>query len=180
MLRGMSTAHRQDQPSLFYFAYGSNLHPLRLARRLAAPRLVGTVRLEGWVIDFDKRGRDGSGKCRIAAGDGCVHGAVYVLTHAELARLDAIEGVGAGYERIELELPGLGPAATYVAMPGWTEAGLEPYDWYLSIVLAGAAFHRLPTVYRAALAGRPARADPDPTRAATHAALLDELRAYPA
>jgi gamma-glutamylcyclotransferase len=180
MLRAMSTARRHDLPYLHYFAYGSNLHPLRLARRLAAPRLVGTARLEGWVIDFDKRGRDGSGKCRIAAGDGCVHGAVYALTCADLARLDAIEGVGAGYERIELELPGLGPAATYVAMSGWTGVGLEPYDWYLSIVLAGADFHRLPTAYRAALAARPTRADPDPARAAAHAALLEELRAHPA
>jgi gamma-glutamylcyclotransferase (GGCT)/AIG2-like uncharacterized protein YtfP len=163
-----------------YFAYGSNLHPLRLARRLVAPRLVGSARLDGWVLDFAKRGRDGSGKCRIVPGLGCVHGALYALDAADKRRLDAIEGVGRGYACAWVELPRFGRVSTYVAMPGATSPALLPFDWYLGIVLAGAEFHGFPASYRSALADRPTLPDPDPARAAEHALLLATLRAAPA
>lgn len=165
---------------LRYFAYGSNLHPLRLMRRLENPRLVGTARLDGWVIDFDKRGRDGSGKCSIAPGTGCVYGAVYALSAADKTRLDIIEGVGAGYECIEVELPGSDRASTYVAMPQARSPGLAPFEWYLQLVVAGADFHGFPAAYRAGLVARHAVPDPDPARAAEHARLAADLRAWPA
>ena len=162
-----------------YFAYGSNLHPARLAARLAAPRLLGTARLESHDLRFHKRGRDGSGKCSIVPGNGCVHGAVYALDTADQRALDHIEGVGAGYASIVIELPGVGPASTYVATADAIDDTLQPFDWYLGLVVAGARFQRFPGVYLRALGAISARPDPDPARAQENARLLDTLGPYP-
>ena len=158
-----------------YFAYGSNLHPARLGARLTAPRLLGIARLDAHVLRFHKRGRDGSGKCSIAPGRGCVHGALYALDVADKQALDRIEGVGAGYASIDVELAGNGVASTYVAMADAIDDSLEPFDWYLALVIAGARFQGFPADYLAALGAVSARPDPDPARAREHARLLAAL-----
>ena len=83
-----------------------------------------------------------------------------------------------GYASAEGELPGFGPASTYVAMPDAIAPGLAPFDWYVDLVLAGAEFHGFPDAYRAALAAQCSIPDPDSARAAMHAALLAELRRH--
>jgi len=178
---GARTAELGDQaaPFLLYFAYGSNLHPARLAARLATPRLLGTARLDGHGLRFHKRGRDGSGKCSIVPGSACVHGAVYALDAADKLALDDIEGVGTGYASVEVDLPGFGTASTYVALPGAVDDALQPFDWYLAHVVAGARFQRFPADYLAALGAVVARPDPDPTRAHAQAQLLAALARHP-
>jgi hypothetical protein len=42
---------------IHYFAYGSNLHPLRLQERVPSAALLGWTHLHGWELRFDKRGR---------------------------------------------------------------------------------------------------------------------------
>lgn len=165
--------------SIRYFAYGSNLHPARLAARLAAPRLLGTARLDAHILRFHKRGRDGSGKCSLLPGSGCVHGALYALDAADKQALDHIEGVGTGYASIDIELPGIGVASTYVAMPDAIDDTLQPFDWYLGLVLAGARFQRFPGAYLDALEAITAQPDPDPARAGEHARLLATLARHP-
>lgn len=176
---GTTGADGRPSAAVLYFAYGSNLHPARLAARLAAPRLLGTTRLDAHVLRFHKRGRDGSGKCSIAPGRGRVHGALYALDAADKHTLDHIEGVGAGYASIVIELPGVGPASTYVAMDDAIDDTLQPFDWYLALVIAGARFQRFPAAYLRALGAIAARPDPDPARAQEHAQLLATLARYP-
>lgn len=166
-------------PALLYFAYGSNLHPARLDARLTAPQLVGTAVLEACTLRFNKRGRDGSGKGTIAPAADCVHGVVYALHRDDKQRLDAIEGLGAGYDERVVDLPGYGPAHTYVAARDALDDTLLPYDWYLTLVLAGARFHRFPAPYLARLEQVVTMPDPDPLRAAEHARLLARIAAYP-
>lgn len=161
--------------SIRYFAYGSNLHPARLGARLAAPRLLGTARLDAHVLRFHKRGRDGSGKCSIEPGRGCVHGALYALDATDKRALDEIEGVGVGYASVEVELAGSGVASTYVAMADAIDDSLAPFDWYLALVIAGARYQRFPADYVDALRAIAARPDPDPARAREHARLLATL-----
>lgn len=169
----------QAAAPILYFAYGSNLHPARLAARLASPRLLGAARLDEHVLRFHKRGRDGSGKCSIEPGDGCVHGALYALEAADKRALDRIEGVGAGYASTFVELPGAGAVSTYVAMADAIDDTLLPFDWYLGLVVAGARFQRFPQAYLRALASVATRPDPDAARAGEHARLLATLAQSP-
>jgi len=165
----------QAAADILYFAYGSNLHPARLAARLASPRLLGATRLDDHVLRFHKRGRDGSGKCSIEPGSGCVHGALYALAPSDKGTLDRIEGVGAGYASTLVELPGKGAVSTYVAMADAIDDSLLPFDWYLDLVLAGARFQRFPEAYLRALCSIATRPDPDEARAQEHARLLASL-----
>lgn len=165
--------------TVLYFAYGSNLHPLRMAERLADPRLLGAASLPGWTRVFDKRGRDGSGKCSIVQADDMLHGALYTLTPADKARLDVIEGRGTGYDTLEVEMPGVGTASTYVARADARASGLAIFDWYLGLVVAGAHHLRFPAACIARLRALPSVPDPDHERAAAHARLLAACATMP-
>lgn len=84
----------------FYLAYGSNLHPLRLVRRVPSARLVGTVPLPGYRLAFHKRGMDGSAKCDLELADesgSLAYGAVYSVAAQDIHGLDRLEDLGAGY-----------------------------------------------------------------------------------
>lgn len=157
-----------------YFAYGSNLLPRRLHARVAIAADLGGCPLWGWRLCFHKRGRDGSGKGDIVRGsaDDVVHGAVYVLDDAARRELDRIEGVGHGYRIESLELAAHGSAFCYVAEAAHIDAGLTPFDWYLSLVRAGARVRGASAAYLADLDRIPTQRDPDPQRAEAAWALL--------
>ena len=163
---------------LLYFAYGSNLHPLRLGERVPSARLLETARLAGHALRFHKRGRDGSAKCNAlwtGVGRDVVLGALYRLPAAERARLDRFEGAGNGYDRHEVVVEGAaGPLAafTYLAVSGAVDETLRPFDWYRDLVAAGARRQALPAAYVARVEAVMAIADPDEARALEHARLL--------
>lgn len=147
-----------------YAAYGSNLHPLRLSRRVASARLLGAAFLPGWSLHFHKRSADESGKCNIQRGSAGVHFAVYDMSRADRLILDGIEGVGSGYELVKLEIPGFGECFSYTASESHIDDRLQPYDWYRALVLAGARALGFPKDYVAGIAGTRARRDPDARR----------------
>jgi gamma-glutamylcyclotransferase (GGCT)/AIG2-like uncharacterized protein YtfP len=160
---------------MLYFAYGSNLHAERLRRRVPSRLRVAVGRLDGYGLAFDKRGRDGSGKCTLTPGGAGVWGLVYRMDPAEQGRLDAAEGLGAGYERCRLEvttLDGTRTVQSYIAPRHHRAGELAAFDWYLDLVLAGARAAPLPPDYCARLACTPTRPDPDRARVEAHRALL--------
>lgn len=157
-----------------YLAYGSNMLSARLRERAGSACPLGTALLDGWVLGFGKRGRDGSGKCTIAAAaDRHVYGVVYEMTVADKARLDAVEGLGRGYDERVLVLADYGATRCYVAAPAWIDASLRPFDWYRALVVAGARQHRLPAPYVARLEAAATLSDPDRARAGRHLALIE-------
>jgi len=134
-------------------AYGSNLHPVRLAERCPSARLVGTGLLPGWRLAFQKRSTDRSGKCDAIRtgnpGEG-IWVAVYEIPEDEKAALDAAEGLGKGYheEEIEIEVSGAKiRGSLYVADQAAIDPKLRPYDWYKAMVLLGAEYHSFPVDY---------------------------------
>lgn len=162
-----------------YFAYGSNLHPLRLAQRAPSCRAVAVGWLPGHALRFHKRGHDGSGKCNVAwtgrAADR-VWGVVYALDGSELVILDRIEGER--YRRRQLTVcTRRGPlaAATYVARPEHTDDRLLPYRWYRTLVACGARLHGLPPSWIARIDAVAERSDPDRRRALHHLRLALEV-----
>jgi hypothetical protein len=130
-----------------YFAYGSNMNPLRVqARGLRAVGMRG-ARLHDVRLTFDKSAADhpNSGHAALAYAPGeSVEGVLYDLAEpAEILKMDLYERTPINYSR---ELVHLTLAGTVV--PGWTyfanravlRRGLRPSRSYLGHLLAGAPY----------------------------------------
>ena len=162
---------------LTYFAFGSNMLTERLVRRCPSASPLGPAVLDDHALTFSKIGREGSGKATITERPGAkVFGVAFTLDPDELSLLDAFEGKGRGYDRIDdftVRLLADGTpisACTYKAPPAFCDPALLPFDWYHALVIAGARQHGLPADYIDALAAAPYRADPEPSRNATREA----------
>lgn len=169
------TAHK----TLKYFAYGSNMHPLRLRRRTPSCTPLTVAKLTGHVLRFHKRGQDGSGKCNIfATGRALDHviGVVYTLDVGEKPLLDLAEGLGGGYDEATLQVVA-GETEhmvfCYRAQPSYIDDSLRPFAWYKALVLAGSQAHGLPTSYVEQIRAWSAIDDPDPARTARHLRILE-------
>lgn len=160
-----------------YFAYGSNMHPLRLGLRTPTCRALGTASIARHSLRFHKRSDTlghVSGKCDAfytgRAGD-VIYGVLYEVHVRERRHLDEAEGAGGGYHGVDLSVTLAGEAReayTFVADTDWIDESLSPYDWYVAIVSSGARIHGLPMEYQARLRSIPSVSDPDRERAAHH------------
>ncbi|MCP5419289.1 MAG: gamma-glutamylcyclotransferase [Gammaproteobacteria bacterium] len=166
---------------IYYFAYGSNLHPTRLRQRTPSCQSLGVAVLFSHALRFHKRGGDGSGKCNVLpTGDpqDQVYGAVYALVADERMALDRAEGLGHGYTLVTrtLRLPGVEREIFYYsADPAYIDDALRPYQWYKDLVIHGSRFHRLPLLYQRALQEVTAVPDIDPRRNALHRHILESV-----
>lgn len=162
-----------------YFAYGANLHPGWLRRRVPGAEPAGAGVLPGHRIAFRKRGLDGAGRSDAwhtgEPGDQ-LPGGLYTLPARDFHRMGA---AGGGYHPDEVIVEtGAGriAALTWRADADALATGLSPWDWYLALIVAGAAIHGLPEDYRRWLAGVPVVEDPDRARAAVAYAVIDASR----
>lgn len=162
---------------MHYFAYGSNMSLARIASRLPGVRRVGAGWIPGYRLVFHKAGeRDGSAKCdAFFSGDPThrVYGAVYLLDDGEKILLDAIEGVGNGYDCIRSDVfleDGRTVNASFYAAT-CIDPSLLPFTWYREHVLRGALENGLPEWYIREIRNVPAVDDPDPCRAAKELAI---------
>ena len=162
---------------MLYFAYGANLHPLRLAGIVPSCRVVAPGVLADHELRFHKRSLDGSAKCdAFPWPDAAVHGVLYRLDTAEQAALDRAEP---GYDRVAVSVTtdaGSREAFTYRARADHVAPALRPYTWYREVVLLGARLQRLPPDYVARIERVPADDDPDAERAGAAARLIESLR----
>lgn len=152
-----------------YFAYGANVHPAWLRRRIPDAILIGPGMLPGYRLAFRKRGRDGAARsdaCPSDAPGAALPGALYRMRAPDLQRLGA---AGAGYlsRQVRVESP-TGPldAIAWVAAPGEIDTGLLPWDWYVALIRAGAEQLGLPEGHRRWLSNVRTAVDPDTARAA--------------
>ena len=164
---------------IHYIAYGSNLHPLRLAERVPSARAVDVVEMPGHRLAFHKRSVDGSAKCHMYTDEVrhlTAYGVLYEFHVDHKAHLDAAEGPG--YRERIAGYPVNGEtyrSFTYVARPTHIAPDLVPYRWYKDLVLAGARYHGFPGEYIASIEATPSRDDPDPARAERHDSLLRQM-----
>ena len=142
---------------LHYFAYGSNLHPVRLTERVPSARFVGAVGLVHHDLAFHTISHDGSAKCNLlhtGADSDLVHGAIYQLAPEHKALLDEYEGRGSGYMDKPLQVQHQGQdysCFTYLAQPSYIVDHLQPYHWYKKLVLLGAHYLQFPQSYLASI-----------------------------
>jgi gamma-glutamylcyclotransferase (GGCT)/AIG2-like uncharacterized protein YtfP len=159
--------------SILYFAYGSNMLTWRLQARCPSARVIGVANLPNYRLSFAKLSVDKSGKATLLAvsdPEARVYGVVFDIAAKDLNSLDAIEGRGKGYDRLENLAVFSHPngdaitVTTYIADNDALDYSLQPYDWYLNLVVAGAEQHQLPADYIHRLRGQPSQADPLPDR----------------
>lgn len=129
---------------MLYLAYGSNM---------ASPQMPGIgfaapARLDGYRLGLTRRSiRWQAGVLDIVAADGrSVWGALYELGEADLERLDAKEGAGFAYRRIEVQLDGGDRAIAYEVIDKEPEP-VPCAPEYRSLVLEGARERQLPVAW---------------------------------
>lgn len=160
-----------------YAAYGSNLHPLRLAKRVPSATHLGTSFLPSWKVDFCKRSyRDGTGKCTIARGGTGVYLAIFDIDCSERQDLDLCEGLGIGYKELTFDDPKFGNVVTYVADKGSIDGSLLPLDWYKEYVLLGCEYNGFPPDYVERFRAVPSCIDSDDTRSEAEWSVVEEIR----
>lgn len=166
---------------LYYLAYGSNLHPLRLTERIPSTRFIGTVSLPGYRVAFHKRGKDESAKCNLLHdARACAHAAVFSLAEVEKPRLDEFEGAGYVTCTLQVTIARRTYACFYyAAQDEYIDDALLPYDWYRGLVEVGARYQGFPSAYIQSLTAVQAISDPDQERAAIHQALLQRINNHP-
>lgn len=138
---------------LYYLAYGSNLHPVRLQRRTPSCRIIGQAILTSYRLQFHKLGKDGSGKCNAfftGNADDRVIGIIYKINYDDKSALDDAEGAGYGYNIEEFSIKSENNrynVFSYLADPAYIEDSVSPFSWYKNLVIHGAKFHRFPDTY---------------------------------
>ena len=163
---------------LFYFAYGSNMSIPRLTGRVPSARYESTGFLYGHKLAFHKVGRkDGSGKCdayKIGNAEDYIAGILYTIDPDHRSLLHEIEGAGAGYEVMNVDIMTSSntslSAFTYYATK--IKHDLKPFHWYKHHVVFGARENNLPSEYVDQIISVESIEDPDDARA------LRELSIY--
>jgi len=126
---------------IYYFAYGSNMNPERMAERGAHFTLRHKHTLRGYCLKFNKISsqRPGTGCANIVPDEnGYVEGVVYKITVRGLYNLDKFEGYPDHYDRVRLILDLNGfeeTVKTYMALPDKIGECLRPSKSYLEHLL---------------------------------------------
>ncbi len=132
--------------TIAYFAYGSNMLTARLRERVPSATRKQIGHLKDHTVTFHKISVDGSGKATLTHSCGEeAHGCVFAISRDEKSSLDSAEGMGYDEKAVLVQVgPELFEAFTYVAAPSHLDQALQPYDWYVALVEAGAREHQLP------------------------------------
>jgi len=168
-------------PPIYYVAYGSNLHPIRIKARVSSACALGVIELPEMQLAFHKQSNDGSGKCLLYTEQkppAMTYGVLYKLDVTQKSALDSVEGCGKGYLEQQITVPFDGhdyQAFIYMASSSHRNPSLAPYHWYKNLVLAGARFHNFPEDYIAFIESVESIEDPDFDRRQKNENLLRQM-----
>jgi gamma-glutamylcyclotransferase len=168
-------------PPIYYVAYGSNLHPVRIEERVPSAQALGVVELLGMKLAFHKRSIDKSGKCLLYTKQeppAMAYGVLYAIDPNHKGDLDRAEGSGNGYFAKQVTVPLGGQdyqAFIYMASSSHINTSLDPYHWYKNLVLAGAHFHNFPKDYIALIESNNSIEDQDSKRRQKNEDLLIQM-----
>lgn len=119
----------------------------RITARCSSAKVIGIASVPSYVLEFSKKSIDGSGKATLihSAGDIKTPGVLFEIETGERETLDKFEGAGKGYDRLDefrvIMSDEFVTATTYLASA--RQSDLIPFDWYLSLLVAGALEHEL-------------------------------------
>jgi len=165
------------------FAYGSNMPTARITdqRRCPSAKAMGCAELRGYELRWHKVSNDGSAKADIVKSDvagASVFGVLYEIPLEEKPALDRAEGLGRGYEEVQVVVLHNGAEAAVTAYKATNiDPKLQPYTWYKALAAFGAREHTLPDAYIAQIEAAPAVEDPDRKRHDQNMCLITEAQA---
>lgn len=169
---------------IYYFAYGSNLHPMRLMERAPSAELVGMAKHYNHKLTFHKKSNDDSSKCNMfnsAAESDVIYGAIYKLNPEDKNKLDRFEGKGYGYIDNQILLKHNGneySCFTYLAQQSHIVDNLKPYHWYKNLVILGAQYLKFPERYISSIEAIESMEDPDQERRKEKEELIESIINY--
>jgi gamma-glutamylcyclotransferase len=169
---------------IYYFAYGSNLHPMRLMERVPSAELIGVAKHPNHRLTFHKKSNDGSGKCNMfnsGSESNLIYGAIYKLKPEHKHELDRFEWKDCGYTENQIALDHDGneyPCFTYLAQQSHIVDDLMPYHWYKKLVILGARYLEFPGLYISSIEAVGSMEDPDPTRRKEMEMLIERIVKY--
>ncbi len=129
----------------YYFGYGSNMNLASLRAKGVEASSSLPAKLEGYRLAFNVKHffRHEGGVANIVPDSAGSHvlGVVHACKDDDLAKLDAAEAYGHGYDRITVALETGGQrldAIAYVGMPSFIDDSCRPSQRYLNILVSGA------------------------------------------
>ncbi len=146
-----------------YFGYGSNMDMQSLRAKGVVPRVSTPGALPGWRLRFNVhhwfQHEGGVGNiCPTTEPGARVLGVVHECEEDALVRLDAVESVGVGYQRVELPIQtpaGTVAAVAYVGLPSYLDDRCLPTRRYLNLLVRGAEHAGIDASYIAWLRAHP-------------------------
>lgn len=169
---------------IYYFSYGSNLHPVRLMQRVPSAELIGATEHPNHKLTFHKKSSDDSSKCNMFhSGDesDLVYGAIYRLKSEHKNVLDRFEGKGYGYIDNQIILKHNGNqyrCFTYLAQQSHIVDNLKPYNWYKTLVILGAKYLEFPGSYISSIEEVESMEDPNLKRRNEQEELIESINKY--
>ncbi len=166
---------------IYYFAYGSNLHPMRLGARVPSAELVGVAKYPNHRLTFHKRSKDGSAKCNMlnrGVKSDLIYGAIYKIKSKHKNKLDSFEGKGYGYIDKQITIEHNGDkytCFTYLAQQSYIVNNLKPYHWYKELVVIGAQYLEFPSFYISFIKAVESTQDPDHERRKENEELIEQM-----
>jgi len=159
----------QSDATVIYFAYGSNMCAAWIERIIGLSKLLDIAHLNGYILKWNKRSNDESGKANLeftGAETDSIWGVLYSLSLDQMAKLSKRE-IGYHPREITVRSPNgkRYTAVTFVAIATNIDDSLQPNDWYKRIVVHGGEQHGLPGDYMAILESQSLVEDPDRERA---------------
>jgi len=170
--------------TFYYFAYGSNLHPVRLIERVPSAELVGVAKHHRHRLIFHKMSNDGSSKCNMFNSDSTsdlILGAIYKLNPEHKDELDKYEVKEYGYIDKQIMLKHNGKqytCFTYYAQQSSIVDNLPPYHWYKKLVILGAQYLQFPDYYISAIEAVASADDPNEKRRKEKEKLIESIIKY--
>lgn len=146
-----------------YFGYGSNMHLASIRAKGVEPLSSVRAALPGWRLAFNVKHffRHEGGVANILPSSNQsdqVLGVVHLCDDEALAKLDAAEAFGYGYDRIQIDVmadDSVVNATAYVGMPDFLDDACLPSRRYLNILCEGAKRAGLEEAYLADLQRHP-------------------------
>ena len=147
----------------YYFGYGSNMDLISIRAKGVQPLTSERASLAGWELLFNVahyfRHEGGVGNIRQTGLPGdVVQGVVHLCENDDLARLDAVEAYGVGYDRVEVPVETNREtisAFVYIGIPGFINDSCKPTRRYMNILLNGARSAKLADDYISKLQSHP-------------------------
>ena len=129
--------HPDQQDSLWYYAYGSNLYKPRFIERIGPWQKEQPAILKGYKRVYESRHKGSNAYANILADENSeVQGALYLISPDQAKILDKYEGVPDHYIRIYVPFDGLGICGFAYQFSGQGFPG-EPIEQYKNYIKDG-------------------------------------------